>query len=672
MPCEAATTAVVIDSTWLVRARDILEANAKVAEMKELLKERGLKVSGSKAALVDRLHEALEAAAEAGGESEGESEGEHEGGDAAEGEGEGEGVAALGVGQQLSGEVTNITHFGAFVSIGAGRTGLVPLSKMSNGVVVNASDVVSLGQEVDVWVSNIREDGAIELSMVRAKVKELAGSRLSLSALRMGQMISGWVTNIVDYGAFIDVGAERDGLLPKSKTQGSLRIGQKVESMWVSGLRATLETLELTMVREGDAAKAADGLGRVSMPDLRVGMRLQGVVTKTVDYGAFVGIGTERDGLLPKRAIDAAGESLQVGQEVEVWIKRFKDLSTFELSLEEVKASDAGAPPVRRVEDLRPGQRLTGRVAKLVGFGVFVDVGAGRNGLLPIAKMPDDVRDEHFKQFQVNQELDVWVSSVRPDGTFEVVTEEGKVGEEMAVEATAASAFKAGDLVRAHWHASDTWHRGSVVEDRGNGRFTVRREDGEERTATAGELRKVKADSGFEVRTQMVGEKHTGVVASIKPFGAFVDIGAVVYGLVPINRMAEGPVFGPDAVVNIGQEVDVWISKANKDGTFELSMLESKMRAQSRDVSAFKDYASDEWLDGTVAWVSMYGIFVDVQPPNGEKVQRGMVHRTDCGISVTDCNDIAKSGDQIRVRVSSVDDEAKRLTLSMMPPNGRI
>lgn len=317
---------------------------------------------------------------------------------------------------------------------------------------------------------------------------------------------------------------------------------------------------------------------------------------------------------------------------------------------------------------------MTGRVAKLVGFGVFVDVGAGRNGLLPTAKMSDDVRDEHFKQFQVNQELDVWVSSVRPDGTFEVVTEEGKVGEEMPVEATAASAFKAGDLVRAHWHASDTWHRGSVLEDRGNGRFTVRREDGEERTATAGELRKVKAASGFEVTTQMVGEKRTGVVASMKPFGAFVDIGAVVYGLVPINRMPEGPVFGPDAVVNIGQEVDVWISKANKDGTFELSMLESKMRAgaQSRDVSAFKDYAYDEWLDGTVAWVSMYGILVDVQPPNGEKVQRGMVHRRDCGISVIDCNDIAKSGDQVRVRVSSVDDEAKRLTLSMMPPNGRI
>ncbi len=110
-------------------------------------------------------------------------------------------------GQQMEGRVTKVTEFGAFVDIGAGRDGMVHISELQPGRVQKVSDVVHEGQQVVVWVKNIDSaKNRISLTMVDP-------GRKRIQDLTPGSTVEGTVTRLVPYGAFIDLGVEREGML---------------------------------------------------------------------------------------------------------------------------------------------------------------------------------------------------------------------------------------------------------------------------------------------------------------------------------------------------------------------------------------------------------------------------------------------------------------------------
>lgn len=75
---------------------------------------------------------------------------------------------SIEVGVKLSGKVSGITNFGAFVDLGEGKTGLVHISEVSNSFVKDINDVLSVGDEVEVKVMSVGDDGKIGLSIKRA------------------------------------------------------------------------------------------------------------------------------------------------------------------------------------------------------------------------------------------------------------------------------------------------------------------------------------------------------------------------------------------------------------------------------------------------------------------------------------------------------------------------
>lgn len=116
-------------------------------------------------------------------------------------------VRTLAVGQEVDGVIKRVTDFGAFVDIGVGRDGLVHVSEMGQGRVAKPSDVVAEGQQVKVWVKELdREKNRISLSMVAP------GTR-TLRDLEEGAVVRGKVTRLERYGAFVDIGVGRDGML---------------------------------------------------------------------------------------------------------------------------------------------------------------------------------------------------------------------------------------------------------------------------------------------------------------------------------------------------------------------------------------------------------------------------------------------------------------------------
>ena len=116
-------------------------------------------------------------------------------------------IDTLKIGQHLTGTVKNLTDFGAFVDVGIPQDGLVHISKLAKWKVEKVEDVVSLGQQVDVWVKKVdKKRGRLSLTMIKP-------ISLRLRDIEEGMELEGTVTRLESYGAFIDIGSEREGLV---------------------------------------------------------------------------------------------------------------------------------------------------------------------------------------------------------------------------------------------------------------------------------------------------------------------------------------------------------------------------------------------------------------------------------------------------------------------------
>ncbi|MBN1994271.1 MAG: S1 RNA-binding domain-containing protein [Anaerolineae bacterium] len=116
-------------------------------------------------------------------------------------------IDTLRIGQRLVGTVKNITDFGAFVDVGIPQDGLVHISKLAKWKVEKVTDVVSQGQEVEVWVKKVdKKRGRLSLTMIKPV-------SLRLRDIKEGDQLEGRVARLEPYGAFIDIGSEREGLV---------------------------------------------------------------------------------------------------------------------------------------------------------------------------------------------------------------------------------------------------------------------------------------------------------------------------------------------------------------------------------------------------------------------------------------------------------------------------
>ncbi len=112
-------------------------------------------------------------------------------------------------GMILQGEVKDIKLYGAFVDVGVERDGLVHISDISNRRINSVSDVLDVGQNIEVWVKDLdTKRKRISLSM-----KPRDENRVQLRDLKEGAVVEGKVTKIAKFGAFVDIGAEVDGLV---------------------------------------------------------------------------------------------------------------------------------------------------------------------------------------------------------------------------------------------------------------------------------------------------------------------------------------------------------------------------------------------------------------------------------------------------------------------------
>jgi len=152
--------------------------------------------------------------------------------------------------------------------------------------------------------------------------QEKEASSLTLEALKPGMRLKGKVRNIVDFGAFIDIGVGRDGLahistLKRAGIDKTLRVGDEID---VQIRRVDLENKRISLTIPGA------GRGhKTPLRDLEVNAVVKGRIVRLVDFGAFVDIGAQTDGLLhvsqlPWGYVGHPSEVLKVGDEIQVRI----------------------------------------------------------------------------------------------------------------------------------------------------------------------------------------------------------------------------------------------------------------------------------------------------------------------------------------------------------------
>jgi small subunit ribosomal protein S1 len=155
------------------------------------------------------------------------------------------------------------------------------------------------------------------------------------------------------------------------------------------------------------------------------------------------------------------------------------------------------------------------------------------------------------------------------------------------------------------------------------------------------------------------GERRRGVVSSIVNFGAFVDIGGGVDGLVHVSELSWKHVDHPSEVVAVGQEVDVEVL----DVDLERERVSLSLKATQEDPwrEFERKHQAGEVIDGAVTKLVPFGAFVRV----GEGIE-GLVHISELSEQhVESPEQVVAVGDQVRVKVVDVDVSRRRISLSM-------
>ena len=232
---------------------------------------------------------------------------------------------------------------------------------------------------------------------------------ISLGEITQGQKLEGTVSKVTLSGAIVDVGAPVSGLLHISdlgekrvtRTSDVLSEGQKITA-WVKRVDLTGGRLSLTMVEPP----------QFTWNDLEPGMQVEGKVVRLERFGAFVDIGAQTDGLIHVSEMGTGrvaqpSDVVSEGDQVTVWIKDV-DKKSRRISLTLLE------PPEVDIRALRPDMTLTGTVVRLESFGAFVDVGAGRDGMIHVTEMGRGYVGSPSEIVSIGDEVQVRVLEVDP------------------------------------------------------------------------------------------------------------------------------------------------------------------------------------------------------------------------------------------------------------------
>ncbi len=301
-------------------------------------------------------------------------------------------LETIAIGQALKGEVKNITDFGAFVDVG-GIDGLLHVTDMSWGRVKHPSQVVQVGQEIEVMVLNF-DPKSERISLGLKQMTENPWKSV-VERYSVGSVIRGRVVSMTDYGAFVQLEEGVEGMVHVSEMSWTRRVRHPNEML---ELDQEVDVMVLSV--DAEAEKIALGIKQTQPNPWRqlqetypVGSIIKGVVRNLTDYGAFVQIEEGIDGLLHvsdlswTKKVNHPSEMLEKGQEIEVKVLSIDpEVEKISVGLKQLETD----PWMAVVEKLPLGTIVEVEIAKLVSFGAFARLENGIEGLIHVSELSND------------------------------------------------------------------------------------------------------------------------------------------------------------------------------------------------------------------------------------------------------------------------------------------
>lgn len=288
-------------------------------------------------------------------------------------------LGSLEEGAVVRGTVRSVVAYGAFLDIG-GVEGLLHVGDISWSRVADPSEELAVGDVLDVKVLKVdKPAGKISLGL-----KQMSPDPWQevLAKLKPGDRVTGEVTRLTDFGAFVEVLPGVEGLIHISEMSWTKRVQQPGDVL-KKGERVEAMVLKI----DTEASRLSLGLKQVlgnpwetikdRYPTARV---VEGKVTRLAKFGAFVELEEGIEGLVHvseftgERRIQSPSEVVKVGQVVRaVVVSADPEAKRLKLSMKQLEAT----PAERFAEDVTVGDRVTGRVLRVEGREVTVQLGEG-------------------------------------------------------------------------------------------------------------------------------------------------------------------------------------------------------------------------------------------------------------------------------------------------------
>jgi small subunit ribosomal protein S1 len=322
-------------------------------------------------------------------------------------------IGNLFEGQIVEGVVKNITEYGAFVDLG-GVDGLLHVTDMAWRRVNHPSEILSIGETVKVQVIKINKDThriSLGMKQLQADPWDTVDRKFPIGSVHRGR-----VTNITDYGAFVELEPGIEGLVHVSEmswTKKNVHPGKIV---------STSQEVDV-MVLEIDSAKRRVSLGlkqtmrnpwEVFAETHPVGTVVEGEVKNITEFGLFVGLPGDIDGMvhLSDLTWEGRGEdalaTFRKGDRVKAKVTEV-DVEKERISLS-IKALQ-GDPFAEAIGGVKRGDIITVTVSKIEDGGIEVDYG-GMKSFIRRSDLSRDRSEQRPERFQVGDKVDVRVTNI--------------------------------------------------------------------------------------------------------------------------------------------------------------------------------------------------------------------------------------------------------------------
>jgi small subunit ribosomal protein S1 len=357
------------------------------------------------------------------------------------------------------GTVKNITDFGAFIDLN-GIDGLLHITDMSWGRIGHPSEILKVGQDVDVVVLDInREKERVSLGLKQ----KLANPWDSIEKkFPVGAKVKGKVVNLVPYGAFVELEPGVEGLVHVTELSWTKRIAKPSDVLKPD---QEIEAVVLGINREEQ--KISLGLRQLetnpwdkAQEKYPPGTKVKGKIRNLTSYGAFIELEEGLDGMIHvsdiswTRKINHPSEVLKKGDEVEAVVLEV-DKANQRIA---VGVKQLGTDPWENIDHLyKVGDLVTGSVTKLASFGAFVGLQHEIDGLVHISQISEERVDKIKNVLKVGQEVTSRVIKIdKADRRIGLSIKAANYSnEQLKAEQAVLDALKPGEDLVALQHAFD-------------------------------------------------------------------------------------------------------------------------------------------------------------------------------------------------------------------------